>query len=380
MTAYRTAALGLASLVFAFSTWVSDAQAEGQRVLLLHDGVEAPALADGLRVELAATSAEVHIGAAPVGATSLLRAGAAQSIARTSNAAFAIWVERQPTEGAGDLLRVVDPESDHIRDAPLPSPVGTVAPRTFAAVAASLIGELLDPAEPEPAPIRVHVLVETPNGDIEVEAVANTNAETATALGEPAEGLRPSQLEAPAMMIRGPISEMTPSEVTRGDGPIMPREGFTLSASLSTAFVATGGELSLGLYLSEFIRLDLFGQAVVHYIDDPAPAGTFGLALTRVGASRSARFDAGGFASLLIVGESRQSSTLVTMRRDETTGSTGGTIIHGGIVTGAHVGWTWELSRGFGLGFRLAGGVSFVADGWNATPFGMLSLRTEFAL
>jgi hypothetical protein len=107
-----------------------------QRVLLLHDGPRAEGLAEGLKIELAATDAEVVVAAPPAGDTALVRAAAAQRSAREAGAAFAVWVE-QPAAESGELVRVVDPESDHVRDAPLPAPAASLDARTFAAVASS---------------------------------------------------------------------------------------------------------------------------------------------------------------------------------------------------------------------------------------------------
>jgi hypothetical protein len=55
--------------------------------------------------------------------------------------------------------------------------------------------------------------------------------------------------------------------------------------SLTTAFIATGAEVGAGFYLSPHLRLDLSAMGVVHYVAEPAPAGTLGLGLTRVGAA-----------------------------------------------------------------------------------------------
>jgi hypothetical protein len=348
-------------------------------VLLLHDGPGASALAEGLRVELAAARAEVQIAAAPTGETPLVRAANAQATARAVAAAFAIWVERQPTEGAGDLLRVVDAETDHVRDAPLPSPVGEVPVRTFAAVAASLIGELQSPVAAPSGPVRVHVRVETPSGDVEVDAVANEASpgtlESAESLAAPVIVVPAPAGVASATSSAGAMAEWAPEEEAS-----MPRTGFVLGASVLTAVIATGAEIGIGYYVSRFLRLELFGAAVVHYLDEPAAAGNIGLSLTRVGAARSGRFDAGGFVSFLLAGDGDGSNTRLVPpavgSEDPVDAANGPSL---GVVTGAHFGWMWERSRGFALGFRLAGGISLVQDDFDAFPFGMLSFRTEFA-
>ncbi len=356
-----------------------------QRVVLLHDGPRAIELADGLKVELAARGAEVVVAPSPTGATPLLRAGAAQSAARQLGAAFAVWVEHPGAE-TGDLLRVVDPETDHLRDAPLPAPAESLDARTFAAVAASLIGELLDPVIAPAAasgPVRVHVQVETPSGDVEVEAVAGGAEETAGALADPVDASTPAVVVVPtgAAAVDAPTPEeaaaRASAEDSTGEEAAMPRSGALLSASLMTAFVATGAEVGFGFYLGRYLRLDVFGQGVVQYVDRPAPAGTLGLDLTRVGASHSGRFDIGGFAALLIAGGTSPARPA------------GGGVItsvaqvapYFGVVTGAHIGFMWELSDSFAIGFRVAGGLSFVydTDAFGTTPFGMLSLRTEIA-
>jgi hypothetical protein len=348
---------------------VEAARAEGWSVVLLEDGPHAGARAEALTVELAASRVPVVIGPPPSGETALLRSAAAQRAARDAHASFAVWVE---TTDTGDVLRAIDPESEDVRDAPLPGHSRDVEPRTFAAVAASLLDELVAPAAP---PVRVVVRVETPTGDVHVEAVSNGEvgstlpAPPAPSPSAPSPSAPSPSAPSPSAAAASVAAERT--SVGGDDAPLMPRDGLVLRLGVYTAGVALGGEVGLGYYLSEELRLSVIGLVGLELMNT-SPTGLVGLDLTRVGSGRDGRFDFGAFASLLVVASETTECGVVgcgTRRQNNL-----------GIVAGAHIGFMWELEPSFGLGFRVSGGASFVEPSFNVYPYGLLTFVTEIGL
>ena len=114
----------------------------GTRIVVMTDPDDAAAL----QVALAGRGAEVAPLPEPEGALRFDRAAAAQRTAVAQQATAAVWIEQDP--GTAEVC-VVSADGRVLRNAPLPIDVGS--PRVFAAIAVSLLDELLTP------PIEVHV-------------------------------------------------------------------------------------------------------------------------------------------------------------------------------------------------------------------------------
>ncbi len=351
-------------------------------VVWLDDGPRSPELADALRVEIAAARAPVVLGPAPAGDTPLLRAAAAQATTRSLGARYGVFVEREPTPGAGDLVRAVDAESEHVRSAPLPSPATTIDARTLAAVAASLLDEL-DAPPPAGGPVTVHLEVETPTGSLVVDASSNETGEGLVAPeSELAMTPEPPPLAVPVVDMRA-ARESSQSELAlAGAREGNPRTGWVLGTGLVLAGVAYGGELALGAYLTEHLRVMATAQAMAVFFvqSDVFPSTTFGLDVTRVGSGRNGRFDFGGFAQLLVVFPPRYEAVSVLPAGPDTWSGGGPSYsaVVGGTL-GAHLGLMWELGARTAIGFRVGAGASLV-DGGDVVPFGHLTLRLELPL
>lgn len=137
-----------------------------QRLLVATSAPRGPALAEALQAELAGRGWEVMVGPdAGEGATGLARAARAQELASTLGAAHVVWVE-EGSAGAS-IVRAVSATGDVVRHAPFAGDLATVAPRTFASVAASLLDELRRP--PSRARVRVRVRVEVEGEGVTID-------------------------------------------------------------------------------------------------------------------------------------------------------------------------------------------------------------------
>ena len=167
-------------------------------LLFLADPDVRPELVAALQREAAYSGYRLSPGAAPDSATALQRASDAQRAVESEGAEAALWVEAQdPSLGAGALLRAIRRGSDEVRHAPLPDVLERVDPRTFAAVAGSLLDEIIAP--PEPLAVRVRVSV-----DVEVGPGADAPSGGTSVTTQPADGS--------IVVVTEPPAEVQPTE------------------------------------------------------------------------------------------------------------------------------------------------------------------------
>lgn len=132
--------------------------AAASTVVVLSDPQSAPALGSALQVTLAGRGVAIATLPAPDGSLRMDRAAAAQHAAISFNADAALWIDRDV-----DATEVcaVSADGRFFRHAPLPVGEGDT-PRMFAAIATSLLDELVS-AEPPAVDVDVHVHV-APDG------------------------------------------------------------------------------------------------------------------------------------------------------------------------------------------------------------------------
>ncbi len=123
------------------STLVGSIADAGNRVVLLDDSPGADSL-PALQVALANRHVDIATAAAPTGALLLERASVAARAAMSSGADAGVWIDDDAT---GTEVCVVSSDGRRLRHAPLPA---DMPPRVFAAIASSLLDELLSPPEP----------------------------------------------------------------------------------------------------------------------------------------------------------------------------------------------------------------------------------------
>jgi hypothetical protein len=99
--------------------------------------------AAAMQVALAGRGADIAVEPAPEGALRLDRAAVAQREAVSAQAIAGVWIEQEP--GTAEVC-VVSSDGHVFRHAPLP--VDAASPRVFAAIATSLLDEVLLPAGP----------------------------------------------------------------------------------------------------------------------------------------------------------------------------------------------------------------------------------------
>jgi hypothetical protein len=139
------------------------APASASRVVVMADPAAAADLGAALEVALAARQVSISTEAEPLGTLRLDRAATAQRAAVLASADAAVWIDHE----AGEIeVCAVSADGRSFRHAPLPAAPDT--PRVFAAIAASLVDELIVPPE---GPVQVDVNVNV-NVDTNVVAAA----------------------------------------------------------------------------------------------------------------------------------------------------------------------------------------------------------------
>jgi hypothetical protein len=157
-------------LIFAMSV-AAAAPARASQVVVMLEPVRASELGAALEVELAGRRVAVASLPPPAGPLRLDRAAAAQHAAVQLGADAAVWIDRE--DAATDVC-VVSADGRQFRRAPLPPDVDS--PRAFAAIAASLLDELI--ATPD-LPLAVNV-------DVQVSVTPAVAAPTPAVLAPPA--------------------------------------------------------------------------------------------------------------------------------------------------------------------------------------------------
>jgi hypothetical protein len=140
--------------------------AAASTVVVLSDPANAPALGSALEVTLAGRGVAIATLPAPDGSLRLDRAAAAQHAALSFNADAALWID---TDAGATEVCAVSADGRYFRHAPLPVGEGDT-PRMFAAIATSLLDELLTPdAQGAPAvdvDVHVHLDPHGPKGPV----------------------------------------------------------------------------------------------------------------------------------------------------------------------------------------------------------------------
>jgi hypothetical protein len=127
------------------------AWAGNDRLVVMSSSDRAMELESALEVALAGRGVAVTSRPAPFGALRLDRAASAQRAAVELQADAAVWIDEE--RGAPEVC-AVSADGRQFRHAPLPP--DDSSPRVFAAIAASLVDELIAPPEPAVA-VNVHV-------------------------------------------------------------------------------------------------------------------------------------------------------------------------------------------------------------------------------
>jgi hypothetical protein len=269
--------------------------ASANTVVVLGDAQQDGGLVPALEVALSAQRVHVSSMPSPTGALRLERAAAAQRTARTANANAAVWVDADA--GSFDVC-VVSADSGTFRHAPMPEP----SPRVFAAIATSLLDELLAPAGSNLA--------------VDVNVSVNVGADGPVTTIAPVD----------VTMVPTRMSSNAPGVVASIDDPATSRRDrtiFEIGPMLSP--IAVGLEGSLMVPTSSTWRAGVNVGATIPFDapDRNGPIVVPSLELRHIGIGRR-HFDLGALAGGIIVTGATQDSAL---------------------FAGARLGWTWEGER-----------------------------------
>lgn len=270
---------------------VGSAGAGTSRVVVMTDADSAPALQSALRVALGGKLVVVASAIPPSGPLRLDRAAIAQHEAIAARADAAVWID---VEGEGVDVCVVSADGRHFRHAPLPA--GDASPRVVAAIAKSLLDELVAPPEGDPTiDVDVHVSV----GRKGVEVTTSPNAQVV--VDDPFGARRPGAA-APGPELAPPgATSITPPGATamRADvsaqassGPMRANRTLVeLGPMLSP--VSAGVEAELMFPASPAWRFGVMAVASILFMDnnDPLFAGAF--EIRHIGSGRRRHIDIG---------------------------------------------------------------------------------------
>jgi hypothetical protein len=261
-----------------------------------------------LRVTLASRGADVAVTTPPQGTLRLERAADAQRNARANDAEASVWID---TDDGGPEVCVVSADGRFFRHAPL---AGDASPRTFAAIATSLLDELLAPPELPPVNVDVHV-----------------DVNSVPPLVEPARLTRPTEMPYARL---APLPG-TPAPSIALEAPSPPsswahRTLLELGPAVSPVSVGVSAEILLpvtpsfrfGVVAAEHLLLDgvndmpagttlTIGALEARYIGHGSPHLELGLL---GGGARADEYDEGGFAAarISVVWEGRTSGVSVS--------------------------------------------------------------------
>jgi hypothetical protein len=248
---------------------VASSVAHADRIAVMID----PDNALALGVALAGRGAELLPLPHPEGALRLDRAALAKRTTVSANAQAGVWIEQ---DASGAEVCVVSADGKLFRHAPLP--IASSTPRVFAAIATSLLDEVLSP--------------DAPNVNVDVNVTVNGEQVPVR------EGPRVATIEAPALTptIPAAAAVATTSSVVRAD-----RKLFELGAMLSPASI--GVEALVMFPLAEQWRLGVMGtlEATADTVD-PGPLVGGGLELRHVGRGRK-HWDIGPIGGMATVND-----------------------------------------------------------------------------
>lgn len=231
------------------------------RIVVMAD----PADVSALQVALAGRGTEIATRPVPEGALRLDRAAAVQRTAMDAQAIAGVWIESAP--GLTEVC-VVSSDGKQFRHAPLPADLDETRSRVFAAIATSLLDEVVaSPAEP-PAP----------NVGVQVDVVPPAPVPAA----EPPP--RAANVSAPGLAITAPA-------------PVVDRARDRVVEVGPMLSPATAGlEAEIALPIADHVRFGVMGGAGVTYVD-PSVLYMGGAELTLVGHG-SSHFNLGVIAGL----------------------------------------------------------------------------------
>ncbi|MCW5809358.1 MAG: hypothetical protein KIT31_43795, partial [Deltaproteobacteria bacterium] len=188
------------------------------------------------------------------------RAASAQRATMDAQAEAGVWVE---VEAGGAEVCVVSADGRLFRRAPLP--VDATTPRLFAAIAASLLDEVLHPAQDLSVDVRVDVDVKV-NGQSQPVQVAAAPASSAVA----------TQWAAPGVIAPVAAAAAEPAPVARADRTLL-----EIGPMLSP--LSAGIEAELSFPLSERMRLGAIGALNSIIVDTPQAVLVGAVELRHVG-------------------------------------------------------------------------------------------------
>jgi hypothetical protein len=232
----------------------------GTRIVLMTDADDATAL----QVALAGRGTEISTFPAPEGVLRLDRAAFVQRSTVDARAVAGVWIEQEL--GSAEVC-VLSADGKVFRHAPLPIEAGS--PRVFAAIATSLLDEILSPQDEMPAI----------NVDVHVDITPPTASGPAVAVVEPMP--RPHALVAPGLAVVAPAVD----GVVRGN-----RIQFELGPMLSP--LTLGVEVEATIPILDHLRLGALGGVDVLFTE-PARALFIGAAELRYVGSGTKHTDVG---------------------------------------------------------------------------------------
>lgn len=284
------------------------ARAEDAVVLMADD----PEWATALRVELASRGAVVIPGAEPAGISPEARALEAERTASSHDAIGAVWIERDGSSS----VRAIAAGSEVPVWAPLPAE--TRDSRVLALVAASLIDEIVLAREaPAAAPVAITVCRTLPT------------FEAAAGLHEP--------------------DDFEPPTAPTG------QRGAFIEVGGALALFALGGEIGVGVFVHDFVRVALHGAlAWIAFIDQAS--GTATASVAYVSGANDARFETGVEAGFAYSPGWGPQSTF-------------------GAIGMSYFGWSGGPARELRMGFRVGGGM--VVQEGSVAPTALLTFYAQ---